>query len=340
MRKRCTPSTYIFTVANLWSFYSNGSFHIHLRQRFRLILPIGGSQCDSYPCGTRKCTNIAWHSYACELLSGHMTCGFEQWDTQCSAMLNITVSGDDYDPIYNTGERIYLQCRYAQSKHSYFFWLFILPSFAYWFFTCSWWVLGEGSLRAATVMYKAYCQALKHERGEHYACDAIAQSTRSSVCLLLWRIFHAFVVVGGTPSIGTGPSSAHNGTSYLYFEATERKFNDTAYVRINPMTHTDKIISLYYNGYGAKYVYICLNLIYALCFKKFCITKWVKSGQLPDCILSNSTLCKPRLACQPSMHQAGFWAKSNWIQAGKEGFRPTYHIVWYTFAFNGLLCCE
>ena len=85
--------------------------------RFHLILPIGGSQCDSYPCGTRKCTNIALHSYACELLSGHMTCGFEQWDTQCSAMLNITVGGDDYDPIYNTGERIYLQYRYAQLLH-------------------------------------------------------------------------------------------------------------------------------------------------------------------------------------------------------------------------------
>ena len=74
----------------------------------------------------------------------------------------------------------------------------------------------------------------------------------------LWMTIHTFVVVGGTPSIGTGPSSAHNGTSYLYFEATERKFNDTAYVRINPMTHTDKIISLYYNGYGAKYVCTCI----------------------------------------------------------------------------------
>ena len=102
--------------------------------------------------------------------------------------------------------------------------------------------------------------ALKLEGGEHYVCDPLEWRALSSASLTLWKITNTFVVVGGTPSIGTGPSSAHNGTSYLYFEATERKFNDTAYVRINPMTHTDKIISLHYNGYGAKYVYTCIMM--------------------------------------------------------------------------------
>ena len=32
-----------------------------------------------------------------------MTCGFEAYDTQCDDMIDIFVTGDDIDPIYNTG---------------------------------------------------------------------------------------------------------------------------------------------------------------------------------------------------------------------------------------------
>ena len=42
--------------------------------------------------------------YQCDQLAGRIECGFEQWDTQCSALLDINVEGDDYDPIYNTGK--------------------------------------------------------------------------------------------------------------------------------------------------------------------------------------------------------------------------------------------
>ena len=52
-----------------------------------------------------------------------MTCGFEQWDTQCSAMLNITVGGDDYDPIYNTGERISIYNTGMHNNNTLNFWL-------------------------------------------------------------------------------------------------------------------------------------------------------------------------------------------------------------------------
>ena len=83
---------------------------VHIGKQFDTT---GGAPCDSYPCGTRACTNIDSVQYQCDQLAGRIECGFEQWDTQCAAMLNITVGGDDYDPIYNTGERIYLQYWYA-----------------------------------------------------------------------------------------------------------------------------------------------------------------------------------------------------------------------------------
>ena len=35
-----------------------------------------------------------------------MTCGFEAYDTQCDDMIDIFVTGDNVDPIYNTGNKV------------------------------------------------------------------------------------------------------------------------------------------------------------------------------------------------------------------------------------------
>ena len=61
------------------------------------------SSCYNYPCGARACTETGGGSYECAELSGDMTCGFEAYDTQCDDMIDIFVTGDDIDPIYNTG---------------------------------------------------------------------------------------------------------------------------------------------------------------------------------------------------------------------------------------------
>lgn len=62
------------------------------------------SACASYPCGARACEDLGGDNYRCEEISGDLTCGFEQHDTQCNAMIDMNVSGDNYDPIYNTGK--------------------------------------------------------------------------------------------------------------------------------------------------------------------------------------------------------------------------------------------
>ena len=64
------------------------------------------SSCYNYPCGARACTDTGGGNYECAELSGDMTCGFEAYDTQCDDMIDIFVTGDNVDPIYNTGNKV------------------------------------------------------------------------------------------------------------------------------------------------------------------------------------------------------------------------------------------
>ena len=97
--KKTNSDYFSETVYNLILMFA--VIFVHIGQQFDTT---GGAPCDSYPCGTRACTNIDSVQYQCDQLAGRIECGFEQWDTQCSALLDINVEGDDYDPIYNTGK--------------------------------------------------------------------------------------------------------------------------------------------------------------------------------------------------------------------------------------------
>lgn len=64
-----------------------------------------------------------------------------------------------------------------------------------------------------------------------------------------WTIY---IFAGGTPSSSTGPTAAYKGTSYLYLESSGLSTGNTAYIKINPLTHTNKILSLRYHGRGSR----------------------------------------------------------------------------------------
>lgn len=64
----------------------------------------------------------------------------------------------------------------------------------------------------------------------------------------------AFQLVGGTPSSFTGPSEAKSGTTYIYFEGGPLSNNDEGHIRINPLSHQNKILSFDYYAYGQQWV--------------------------------------------------------------------------------------
>ena len=87
--------------------------HVHCTSLFA-----ASSSCYNYPCGARACTDIGGGNYECAELSGDMTCGFEAYDTQCDDMIDVFVTGDDIDPIYNTGD-MHDRFPFSQTPHTY-----------------------------------------------------------------------------------------------------------------------------------------------------------------------------------------------------------------------------